>query len=178
MMYHTTRIIGGFLSGARLPIVTGVRATKSRLKETVFQWLQLFLQDARCLDAFAGTGALGIEAFSRGATWVTFAERHQPCVTFLKHHQQRWRIPGKIHHGSVYTLHADRYDVIFWDPPFQSNDYPTSHWLQTARWIIHEHDAKQTSWCLPPPWVLYKHYQDRHVVCSVWRANRPIALNP
>ena len=70
------RIIAGDWRGRKLPVaeVDGLRPTGDRVRETLFNWLQLDIRDARCLDLFAGTGALGLEALSRGASEVVFTE--------------------------------------------------------------------------------------------------------
>lgn len=75
------RIIGGQWRGRRLPIpaVADVRPTPDRVRETLFNWLAPYLPEARCLDAFAGSGALGFEALSRGAAAVWMFD-HQPAV--------------------------------------------------------------------------------------------------
>ncbi len=70
------RVIGGRLRGRRwrFPDAPGLRPTPDRVRETLFNWLQMRIGGARCLDAFAGSGALGIEALSRGASEVVFVE--------------------------------------------------------------------------------------------------------
>ena len=75
----TLRIIGGKWRGRRLAIadVPGLRPTPDRVRETLFNWLMAPIRGARCVDLFAGTGALGFEALSRGAAHVTFVERHR-----------------------------------------------------------------------------------------------------
>jgi 16S rRNA (guanine(966)-N(2))-methyltransferase RsmD len=80
------RIIAGRLKGRRLkgPPREGVRPTSDRLRETLFNILSARVADARVLDAFAGTGALGIEALSRGAARATFVERDAPAMRVLK----------------------------------------------------------------------------------------------
>ena len=75
----SVRVIGGNLRGTRVPVehAIGLRPTSDRVKETLFNWLSLDIEGARCLDLFAGTGALGIESLSRGASTVTFVEKNQ-----------------------------------------------------------------------------------------------------
>ena len=76
-MKQEIRIIGGQYRGKKLqfPNVEGLRPTPDRVRETLFNWLMHDIRDARCLDAFAGSGALGLEAFSRGASQVVFIEQ-------------------------------------------------------------------------------------------------------
>jgi N6-adenine-specific methylase len=73
----TTRIIGGSLKGSKLPFKErkSTRPTESKTKETLFNWLLNDLEGKTCLDMFAGTGSLGIEALSRGAKKVVFVEK-------------------------------------------------------------------------------------------------------
>ncbi|MBE2295503.1 MAG: 16S rRNA (guanine(966)-N(2))-methyltransferase RsmD, partial [Phycisphaerales bacterium] len=80
------RVIGGQWRGRRLsfPDLPGLRPTPDRVRETLFNWLAPVLPGARCLDLFAGSGALGIEALSRGAAEVVFVERHPRAVNTLR----------------------------------------------------------------------------------------------
>jgi 16S rRNA (guanine966-N2)-methyltransferase len=129
MAGNEVRIIGGNWKGRKLrfPAVAGLRPTLGRARESVFNWLASEIHDASCLDLFAGSGALGMEALSRGARQVTFVERNRlvakalrdniallhasnadvfsmPAKRFLQHTQARW-------------------DIIFLDPPFSSSDF-------------------------------------------------------
>ena len=76
-MKQVVRIIGGMYRGKKIafPELQGLRPTPDRIKETLFNWLMQDIRGARCLDAFAGSGALGFEAFSRGASEVVFIEQ-------------------------------------------------------------------------------------------------------
>jgi len=80
------RIIGGQWRGRRLPVLVqpGLRPTGDRVRETLFNWLAPHLPGARCLDLFAGTGALGLEAASRGAGEVVLVEKNPACVHHLR----------------------------------------------------------------------------------------------
>ena len=80
------RIIGGALRGQRVPVAPrpGLRPTPGRSRETLFNWLREDLQDARVLDVFAGSGALGLEALSRGAAAVTFIEKDRRAALVLR----------------------------------------------------------------------------------------------
>ena len=119
------RIIGGTWRSRRLPVadVAGLRPTPDRVRETLFNWLAAQTTEARCLDLFSGTGALGLEALSRGASHVTFVERSASAASMLRH--------------NLITLSCDRaavvqadaltwsqrppkqaYDLVFLDPPF------------------------------------------------------------
>ena len=80
------RIIAGQHRGRKLPVLMadGLRPTTDRVKETVFNWLMPYIQDATCLDCFAGSGGLGFEALSRGAKSVTFIELNKAAAQQLK----------------------------------------------------------------------------------------------
>ena len=83
---NTLRIIGGEWRSRKLPFVDapGLRPTPDRIRETLFNWLQGNIHGAKCLDMFAGSGALGFEALSRGASDVIFVEKNVACASQLK----------------------------------------------------------------------------------------------
>lgn len=85
-MKQVVRIIGGLYRGKKLhfPDVEGLRPTPDRVRETLFNWLMHDIREARCLDAFAGSGALGLEAFSRGAARVVFLEQSPKAYAHLQ----------------------------------------------------------------------------------------------
>lgn len=122
---HQVRIIGGRWRSRRLPVndAPGLRPTGDRVRETVFNWLQLHLPGARVLDLFAGTGALGLEALSRGAATAVLVERdhklcerlRESCTTLgatdarvVESDALRWLRQPATH----------RFDIVFIDPPF------------------------------------------------------------
>ena len=125
---HQVRIIGGMWKRTKLKVVdaAGLRPTPDRVRETLFNWLGQDLQGLRCLDAFAGTGALGFEAASRGAAHVTLVEQESALVEQLKRIQaqldaqavaiQRGDGLSALRHAAPGSLH-----LIFLDPPFASN---------------------------------------------------------
>jgi len=124
------RIIAGEWRSRKLPVadVPGLRPTTDRVRETLFNWLQLSIVQARCLDLFAGTGALGFEAVSRGATNVVMIEQNKKAYTIL---QQSIEIlkTEKIKVIQANALNwlekADQsFDIIFLDPPFDQNLVP------------------------------------------------------
>jgi 16S rRNA (guanine966-N2)-methyltransferase len=119
------RIIGGQWRGRKLavPDRPGLRPTGDRVRETLFNWLQAELPGASCLDLFAGTGALGLEALSRGAASAVFVERDRRLVDALVEIAESW--PGGEHMEVVagdalgWLEHDDRrFDLVFIDPPF------------------------------------------------------------
>ncbi len=129
------RIIGGRWRGRKLAVAPGrgLRPTPDRARETLFNWLAPHIAGARVLDLFAGTGALGFEALSRGAAHATFVERDGAAVRLLRQHRRLLDADASIAHVDARTflrqpqLHAERnapdatrWDVIFLDPPFDS----------------------------------------------------------
>ena len=119
------RIIAGRWRGRRLefPAVEGLRPTPDRLRETLFSWLQGRLHGARCLDLFAGSGALGLEALSRGAGECVFVERDERAAASLRQHCQRLQATARIHCQDaldwLQTPPAQPpFELVFLDPPF------------------------------------------------------------
>lgn len=126
-MTSTIRIIAGQWRGRRIPVPDrpGLRPTGDRARETLFNWLAPCVPDARCLDLYAGSGALGLEAASRGAGRVVMIERDRKAHAALRRILEDW--PG----GDVLELvqadalrwlqtAAGPFDLVFVDPPFDS----------------------------------------------------------
>jgi 16S rRNA (guanine966-N2)-methyltransferase len=121
------RIIGGTWRGRKLRFPAGadIRPTPDRVRETLFNWLGARVPGAHCLDLFAGSGALGLEALSRGAAHVSFIERDAQAARELRARLSEWQAQG----GSVVHEDALSYlcgaaapcDIVFLDPPFASS---------------------------------------------------------
>lgn len=126
-MKQTIRIIGGQYRGKKLqfPDIEGLRPTPDRVRETLFNWLMHSIRDARCLDAFAGSGALGFEAFSRGAGKVVLVEHAMTAYTNLHNIASSFKSP----HLTVIKTDAllyiqnvrEQFDIVFLDPPFSQS---------------------------------------------------------
>ena len=119
----TLRVIGGEWRGRKLdfPSLEGLRPTTDRVRETAFNWLAPRLQGARCLDMFAGSGALGIEALSRGADWCDFIDNQAAVVKNIAAHLITLNATdrGRVTQTSGIQWSSDRpYDIVFIDPPF------------------------------------------------------------
>ena len=118
------KIIAGSWRGTKIPVLLkeDIRPTPVRVRETLFNWLQAYLQGSYCLDLFAGSGALGFEAISRGAQHVTLVD-NDPAVTELLATQIE-----KLESKQIDLIHEDgltflskvenQFDIIFLDPPF------------------------------------------------------------
>ena len=122
------RVIAGSARGValRAPRDTGTRPVTDRVKETLFAILGERVLDARVLDLYAGSGALGIEALSRGAATATFVERGRAALAAIRHNLERTGLAGSasVHGADVLRFlsgapEADRYDLVFLDPPYE-----------------------------------------------------------
>ena len=126
------RIIAGALKGRRLgaPTWAGLRPTSDKLRETIFNVLAPRIEGARVLDGYAGTGALGIEALSRGAAHVTFVEQDRRAAALIAANLEKCRISGGYAIIQASVLQAieglkskgnNAFDVILLDPPYASD---------------------------------------------------------
>jgi 16S rRNA (guanine966-N2)-methyltransferase len=119
------RIVAGNWRSRLLDIadVEGLRPTSERVRETLFNWLAPRIHGARCLDLFAGTGALGLEALSRGARSAVFVEQSPVAVRQLRKNvdlldAKNARVLQKTASGYLREEQSDRFDIVFLDPPF------------------------------------------------------------
>lgn len=176
------RIIGGEWRGRKLPVpeAEGLRPTSDRVRETLFNWLQFSLPGRRCLDAFAGSGALAAEALSRGASLVTAVEQ-EPRVT-----RQLRDILIPLAGSRLQLVNANTlqwlqqtpptpYDLVFLDPPFQLDLLePVASLLETGGWLAEgaliyvERNRQATAPQLPPNWQLQKDKQAGEVQFSLY----------
>ncbi|GAA5006048.1 16S rRNA (guanine(966)-N(2))-methyltransferase RsmD [Pseudoluteimonas lycopersici] len=147
----SVRIIGGRWRGTRLPVadMAGLRPTSDRVRETLFNWLASILPGARVLDLFAGSGALGLEALSRGAREAMLVERDAKLAESLRQSVAKLRAEGEA--GVVVAdalaflrapLHG-RFDIVFLDPPFAADLWPAAFaalppWLADDAWVYVE----------------------------------------
>lgn len=122
--HQSVRIIAGQWRGRLLPVLQkeGLRPTKDMVRETAFNWLQQHLVGKRCLDCFAGTGALGFEAASRGAANVVLVEQEREVAHHLsqmvQEHGDQQSMQVVNQSALDYLDRATPFDVIFLDPPF------------------------------------------------------------
>jgi 16S rRNA (guanine(966)-N(2))-methyltransferase RsmD len=135
------RIIGGQWKRTKLPVVDapGLRPTPDRVRETLFNWLGQDLEGWRCLDAYAGSGALGFEAASRGASEVVLIERETKLVRGLKAVQERLKAGTvRVEGGDALAWMArcapQRFDLVFIDPPFDADVFGSA--LQAAMRVV------------------------------------------
>jgi len=167
---NSVRIIGGAWRGRRVtfPDLPALRPTPDRVRETLFNWLQHSVAGARCLDLFAGSGALGIEALSRGAQEVVFVEQAPSAARTLRVQLARLGGGDKVR---ILEMDAARYlrtspcrfDIVFMDPPFGEDALPqyvvlleAGGWLSHGAWVYLEQEKGAGIPALPPHWELLK----------------------
>lgn len=153
------RIIGGEHRRRQLKVLDrpGLRPTPDRVRETLFNWLAGDLHGARVLDLFAGSGALGLEALSRGAAHCTFVEKDAAAARLLRENLQHLRLSerARVLHSDALTFcrqtPAQPYDGVFLDPPYASalldQTLPILHqpgWLADEAWLFIEHSVQHT----------------------------------
>jgi 16S rRNA (guanine966-N2)-methyltransferase len=124
------RVIAGTYGGRTLKAPPGdaTRPTSDRVREALFSILGTRVQQARVLDLFAGSGALGLEALSRGAESVTFVDDAQPAIKTINHNLQALCAQADVRRGDAlrFLSHASesgaQYDLVFLDPPYRQAD--------------------------------------------------------
>lgn len=154
------RIIAGTCKGRRLSPIKGsdIRPTSDRVREAVFNILGVRVKGAVVLDLFAGTGALGIEALSRGAAAATFVDHRQPALTLVRRNLDACGLSAKarlicrdIRHGlDMFRGKRPPFDLVFMDPPYHTGCLmPALIHLESAgclaadAWVVIEHDPRE-----------------------------------
>ena len=158
------RIIAGRWRGRRwrFPAAEPIRPTPDRVRETLFNWLQGVVSGARCLDLYAGSGALGLEALSRGAASVVFVESDAAAARALRALLAEWgEEAGQVVHADALRFlarPAAPFDLVFLDPPFGADLLAQScarlaagGWLAPGARIYVEH-ARRAAPPVPPEW--------------------------
>lgn len=162
------RIIGGQWRGRKLPVPNsrGLRPTTDRVRETLFNWLAPVIQGARCLDCFAGSGALGLEALSRYAGSATLLEYERPVAQQLEKNLALLQGKGTV--LNINTLNwlagsGEPFDVVFLDPPFRKGLLAETvalleqqGWLADEAWIYIEAEAESAAADVPTNWQLHR----------------------
>ena len=188
---QSVRIVGGAWRGRRLPFpaVEGLRPTPDRLRETLFNWLQGRLAGGTVLDLFAGSGALGLEALSRGAATATLVERHPAAAAQLRQ-SVALLCGGEAGPARATVLQADGYrhllgpvtvfDGVFLDPPFADGReaelctlLSSRGWLAAGSWVYLERAAARPVPELPPGFTLWREGRAGDVGCQLLRWEPP-----
>jgi len=171
---HTSqlRIIGGVWRHRKVtfPAVEGLRPTPDRIRETLFNWLQPIIEGACCLDLFAGSGVLGMEALSRGASTVVMVEHNGQLISHIRGQlEQLGATPVQaplIHSDALSYLRgpAQPFDIVFVDAPFQSELLAAScrlldegAWLLPGARVYLETAMTTEPVAIPPRWRVLKH---------------------
>jgi 16S rRNA (guanine966-N2)-methyltransferase len=174
------RIVGGSLRNSRLdvPDAPGLRPTPDRVRETLFNWLQPVIEGSRCLDLFAGTGALGMEAMSRGAAMVTFVERDAKLSGALKANLARLKVQAAVVGDDAARWlkgGGKPFDVVFMDPPFADNLWDSTAaaleghgWLAPSAWIYVE-SPKGAPLAMPKAWQVHRSGLAGEVAYTLYR---------
>ncbi|HLV17056.1 MAG TPA: 16S rRNA (guanine(966)-N(2))-methyltransferase RsmD [Pseudomonas sp.] len=177
------RIIAGDWRSRRFsfPDGPGLRPTPDRVRETLFNWLAAYVPGARVLDLFTGSGALFLEALSRGAAEALALDLNPDSVASLRGHLQTLRCT----HGQVQQADALRYlneqpaspyDLVFLDPPFHQNLLAPAcrlleerGWLVPGAWIYAESESAPSTLGLPANWRLHREKHAGQVHYSLWQ---------
>ena len=162
---RSVRIIAGRFRGRRIGFraIPGLRPTPDRVRETLFNWLQGAVPSSRCLDLFAGSGALGFEALSRGAASVVLVESDRTAVSALETTALRLGAEGVTITAADAFQYLNKpgkpFDLVFLDPPFASGRLPelctlleAGGWLAPRALIYLESAARDQSPTLPSQW--------------------------
>jgi 16S rRNA (guanine966-N2)-methyltransferase len=185
---NSVRIIAGRWRARRVnfPDIPGLRPTPDRVRETLFNWLQHSITDTRCLDLFAGSGALGLEALSRGAAEVEFVEQDPAAARALQ--EQLIRLGGESK-GRVLSMGAARYlrtpakafGIVFLDPPFGTNalaEYvpmlDAGNWVNPGGLVYLENERSAGVPQLPAHWELLKSKSAGEVGYHLARVNAQV----
>ena len=165
------RVIAGLWRGRKLPVLNaeGLRPTTDRVKETLFNWLMMDVANARCLDCFSGSGALGIEALSRQAQAVFFLEKFASAAQQLKKNLASLKTDkGTVINTDTLAYLAQKnndnpFDIIFIDPPFHHQFVPQilpllqqNNWLAENALIYVETEKNHPPLPLAENWQIIK----------------------
>ncbi|WP_455204158.1 16S rRNA (guanine(966)-N(2))-methyltransferase RsmD [Kaarinaea lacus] len=168
---NSVRIIGGKWRGKKISFadISTLRPTPDRVRETVFNWLQFHLSNAKVLDLFAGSGIFGLESLSRGAAISVFVDANAKAVSHIKASLADMQIDyaSVVQNDVLRFLEQNssnqRFDIVFLDPPYGENLLQPSmelleknHWLADQAYIYLEAESRNKQIPLPPQWQLHR----------------------
>lgn len=177
------RIIGGKFRSRKIVFEAemGLRPTHNRIRETAFNWLQNSIEHADCLDAFAGSGAMGFEALSRGAAHVTFCDISNNVIQQLKKNAAMLDIRNADFYQCDFILENPiknkQFDLVFLDPPFQKKILLAACALLESRQLLKpnahiylecEKNSANIS-ALPKQWIIEKHQSTKTIDYFLYR---------
>ncbi len=177
------------MRGSRIDVIDrdGLRPTSDRVRETLFNWLAPMIAGSRCLDLFAGTGALGIEALSRGAAECTFIERDPELARQLQATLARLKVDNArvVNADAIRWLSqpAHAFDLVFLDPPFANDLWNEAvARLEANGWLapeahIHVEAPLGSVFAAPPNWRLHREAQAGAVHFALYRRTPAIPLS-
>jgi 16S rRNA (guanine966-N2)-methyltransferase len=183
---NQVRIIGGHWRGRKLTFTPadGLRPTGDRIRETLFNWLTAYIAGARCADLFAGSGALGLEALSRGAGHCDFVDCSNAALTRLQGHLRTFDALDK---GSCHCVSAQQfletavapYDIVFIDPPFKLHmaeavcaALAQRQLLCDGALVYVETGATEPPPIMPPGWSLHREKVSGGVAYRLFKVGR------
>ncbi|HEY7885472.1 MAG TPA: 16S rRNA (guanine(966)-N(2))-methyltransferase RsmD [Cellvibrionaceae bacterium] len=176
---QSLRIIGGKWRGRKLAFVTidGLRPTGDRIRETLFNWLAPDIVGARCLDMFAGSGALGIEALSRGAGWATLIDADKSAVASMRQHLKMLAADNAhVLEGDGLRLAASDapWDLVFVDPPFAANlwqaaiDALNSTGMLAPEATVYVESGPEADYQVPGHWYMHREKRTPNLCCRLY----------
>ena len=177
------RIIGGQWRSRQFsfPMAPGLRPTPNRVRETLFNWLAPYVEGAKVLDLFAGSGALCLEALSRGAGSALALDMSNKAVSSLREHLTTLRCENcqvlqtdALQHLELQA--PSTFDLVFLDPPFSQNlllpacNLLEQHgWLADDAWVYTESENPPSSLGLPANWRLHREQKAGQVHYGLWQ---------
>jgi 16S rRNA (guanine966-N2)-methyltransferase len=179
-----TRIVAGSAGGRRLAVPPkGTRPTSDRVREALFSAVEstVDLADARVLDLYAGSGALGLEALSRGAASAVFVESASGALAVLRKNVAAVGLPGVVRAGKVLAVLAagtdDPFDLVLADPPYAQTDLSaelaalvTGGWVAPGSYVVVERSrrAPELTWPAPLAGLRVRHYGETSLHWAHW----------
>lgn len=177
------RIIGGQWRSRKLPVndVEGLRPTTDRVKETVFNWLSPFVDNANCLDLFSGSGGLSFEALSRYANSALLLEKDRGAANQLQQNLRTLKCENAVVKNTDSLKYLSKsanqtFDLVFIDPPFRKNLLEKScqlleqhNWLSEKAVIYIEMESELVGVSLPSNWQCLKEKNAGQVIFSLWQ---------
>lgn len=177
------RIIAGTWRSRRFGFTEqpGLRPTPDRVRETLFNWLSGRVEGSRCLDPFVGSGALTLEALSRGAAFALACDSSREVVNTLRGHLQTLDCShAEVRQQEALTLLASPpeqpFDLVFLDPPFRQDllipsceALEANGWLTPNAWIYTESESAPHNLSYPANWTLHREKRAGQVWYSLWQ---------
>lgn len=189
-MSNRLRLIGGQWRSRVIdfPDVPGLRPTPGRVRETLFNWLQSDVEGARCLDLYAGSGALGLEALSRGASSATLVDAHPAVCAALRANVRKLSAAAEVVQCDALRYLAGKaspYDLVFLDPPFGEGlladccrSLEARGWLAPAAIVYIEAEKRLVLDGLPDHWQAVRSKTAGEVGYHLYQRRPPAGAQP